>query len=770
MIKSIRLLNWRSHADTTLRFSQGANLLVGRMGAGKSSVMDAISFALFGTFPALERRKLRTQDLFRLSGDRASVALEFRLDGQDGHDYLVERTLTRGKSRTDSDAKLFRDSALLESGSVAVTGLVSSLLSVDYDLFTRAIYSEQNNIDHFLSLDPRRRKEELDALLGLDRFEAARANSVSVINRIKSQRKLLDDTFGREKLDAATKEHAAQKEQLESLRSRLVSVTAQESRAKTAQQETEKAFASIAAKKDSSERLSKEKTGLDAVLGQLKSELHGKQAEPDAYEKAKNALEAKRKEADSSRAEMKKLDAELSELLRRSGSAKARVERRSTASKELDFKKHELVQVLAGDSTGGLETSLRAAENEALSLASEQRSLVSSIKELEELVRGLKPGASDCPVCGGPLGEKGMEHVIAEKKARISEMSLRSSGLDRPVAEKRRLASDISLRLKKAGILQESIARMEKELSDTSAAGQELMLLTEKVTSCQQAKQALDTRLSSLNAEAQSLALESSRMAELVAKRKKLEDSEKRLSAVSEQLSALGFDQGQYDAFRKSAEDARMALSSASGERKSLDAQLKLASAAEERLGKEVAQIGQARKDAERCAMLEEQLNIYSQALKDTQVSLRTELAAAINSAMAEVWPIFYPYGNYPSIRLSATDKDYLIEVSDRGAWKPLESVASGGERACAALTIRVALAAVLTPNLSWLVLDEPTHNLDSEAVALLSDTLQSKVPEVVKQTFVITHEEGLMGADFASAYRLSRDGNGSGPTRAEKI
>jgi DNA repair exonuclease SbcCD ATPase subunit len=76
----------------------------------------------------------------------------------------------------------------------------------------------------------------------------------------------------------------------------------------------------------------------------------------------------------------------------------------------------------------------------------------------------------------------------------------------------------------------------------------------------------------------------------------------------------------------------------------------------------------------------------------------------------------------------------------------------------------------VLTPNLSWLILDEPTHNLDSEAINLLSLTLQTRVPEVVKQTFVITHEDGLMGADFASSYRLVRDKGALGATKTERI
>ncbi len=189
MITSIRLANWRSHKDTSLKFGRGTNLLVGIMGAGKSAVLDGISFALFGTFPAFERRRVKLEDLVRYNEETAAVEVGMEWDG---NSYRIERKIRKGK-RAASSAEIFRDGSLIDSGTTAVTSYVEQLLGVDYDLFTRAIYSEQNNIDYFLNLDPRRRKEELDRLLGLDRFEQARANIVSVINRVDSERKALSE-------------------------------------------------------------------------------------------------------------------------------------------------------------------------------------------------------------------------------------------------------------------------------------------------------------------------------------------------------------------------------------------------------------------------------------------------------------------------------------------------------------------------------------------------------------------------------------------------
>ena len=93
MIKSIEMKNWKTHKDTRLDFSKGTNILLGQMGAGKSSVMDAISFALFGTYPAIQHRRVAVEEIIMNRPEqkqRASVKLDFEADGVQ---YSVERVL-----------------------------------------------------------------------------------------------------------------------------------------------------------------------------------------------------------------------------------------------------------------------------------------------------------------------------------------------------------------------------------------------------------------------------------------------------------------------------------------------------------------------------------------------------------------------------------------------------------------------------------------------------------------------------------------------------
>ncbi|MDP6670560.1 MAG: AAA family ATPase, partial [archaeon] len=63
MIKQVEIRNWKTHLNSKFEFGKGTNVLVGSMGSGKTSVMDAICFALFGTFPALQQRRIGLQEI-----------------------------------------------------------------------------------------------------------------------------------------------------------------------------------------------------------------------------------------------------------------------------------------------------------------------------------------------------------------------------------------------------------------------------------------------------------------------------------------------------------------------------------------------------------------------------------------------------------------------------------------------------------------------------------------------------------------------------------
>ena len=182
MINSIELINWKTHGSTKLSFSKGTNILIGQMGAGKSSIMDAISFGLFGTFPAVKNRRVSVNGLIRNRPDQkknARVKISFSV-GEDT--YVIEREVTLDES---AKATLQKNGIYVQSQPQRVTEEIEKALMMDYDLFARAIYSEQNRLDYFLELRSSERKKQIDNLLGLDKFANAQENTTSLINKIK---------------------------------------------------------------------------------------------------------------------------------------------------------------------------------------------------------------------------------------------------------------------------------------------------------------------------------------------------------------------------------------------------------------------------------------------------------------------------------------------------------------------------------------------------------------------------------------------------------
>jgi ATPase involved in DNA repair len=167
------------------------------------------------------------------------------------------------------------------------------------------------------------------------------------------------------------------------------------------------------------------------------------------------------------------------------------------------------------------------------------------------------------------------------------------------------------------------------------------------------------------------------------------------------------------------------------------------------------------------------ELTKYKNALAETQTALRSRLVNYINRTMQAIWPELYPYGDYQSIMLEPTQDDYVLKLRTNRKekeWEEVEAIASGGERSIACLAMRVAFALVLVPNLKWLILDEPTHNIDQEGIAKFVRALGDVLPKYIEQVFIITHDEALKQVPNARIYVLERDKAANGETRVESM
>lgn len=767
MISSIRLMNWRSHADSTLQFKKGTNLLVGAMGSGKSSVLDAIAFALFGTFPVLERRRLKLIDMIRARENAAEVALEFESNGSR---YKVIRKINRKKDgSTNSEAKLFVNGKLVDEGSEAITEQLENAIGVNYDLFTRAIYSEQNNIDYFLSIDPRKRKEEIDRLLGLDRFETARSSATTLIGRVRDNRKSLEQRFNKAQLDELLLKKSEFDKKSTAIRTMLGELEKKIVGQSTTVEQKSKMLTELQKKKEQYQTLLGQSMKLRGVIERLEKEIAGKAVNEKDVDKLRNDHEGLNKERTDLLLKANGINETHAILSSKLGSADTKKKMMILRKEEISKCEQRLASALGGKNSEQAKEELLTYEKKVLESWSKAKMLESKIAETQELTEKIAADFSECPVCGSQMSAEHLSELRKEKHSKLAEMKKEIERCKENARTSEKRVTQLKTALREIDSTTDRLQVLKKEYIDPASFDQEMTGIIKQVNELQVQRVQLQGALEGKNKQYQEMLLKIREYEQILKKIIELKKANEELTTVAKAISENAFDDKTLDVLRSEYETVRIDYERANAEKKANMEQLRSCIDMLSVIEKDIAAQKELEKSILQLLETEEELTTYKNAIFETQLALRNDMIEGINAAIGEIWQIFYPHKNYAELKLVVTEKDYELQVLD-DEWRGLETRASGGERACAALALRVALAMVLTPNLSWLILDEPTHNLDKDAVDLLSHTLQYKVPEVVEQTFVITHDEALAGSEFASSYKLSRDKTANGATIIEEL
>lgn len=763
MIHSLLLRNWRTHKDTSLEFGVGTNLIIGIMGSGKSGVLNGLSYALFGAFPALKRRELSAGDVITHGQEEAETEVVFEHKGKK---YRVHRKLRSKGGKLSAAAKLYEGGNVLETGQARVNEAVSSILGMDYDLFTRAVYSEQNNIDYFLAIDPGRRKKEMDRLLGLDRFETARANSVSVLNRVSSEAHSLSSVFNPE-------EYASSKKEQEEKNAKLSSLGEQKKKSESELTSIKEALPplskQVSALEEARKKQESAKTALErskAKLEHLSSELEGKEPSKEKLIGLKGKLESLSTEKESLNSEIRSLEKEISAFTIQLGRLSTLIESAKSSADSLSKTEKELSSL--GNATD-LKSFAKKKEAHLVSISSKIESASNEITELEEVSSTLKPDHSECPLCGTELNEEKTAHILQEKKQKIQSRKEELSSLKQSLPKIKKELSDAIENMRKAHRLSDRLAELKSKSENLPGLETKKSEAEKQLSELRSKQGKLRSKREKLEPAYSEHLLQYREEESLLKKLDSLKSAEEEQAKAKAILESIDFNESELEKARKSLEETRVSeervranLEMLRKEHASLAEMLSL-------LQKRISQMEKAKKDSEHLLSLKQELTLYKNSLVELQSELRAEMTSAISSAMNEIWPVLYPYADYRQIRITGTEKDYFFEVYD-GEWRRLEKVASGGERACLSLTLRIALSTVLTPGIGWMMLDEPTHNLDKDAVHTLSEALENKVPEIIPQSIVITHEENLISSEFARSYKFSRDKESLGPTVVETL
>ncbi len=184
-IKDVRLVNFLAHRDTALELTRGINVILGPNGAGKSSVVDAITYALFGVHSRGDN-----ENLPRRGAKRGEVEVGIEAGGQKL--VAVRRFGERGQlvstalySIEDGGRRILAKGESRRSGSVS--GVVSSILGIDHkDILTAAIV-RQGELSSVIESTPREFRDLLSRLTGLEKLQKAYEGSRELLRSFSEQ-------------------------------------------------------------------------------------------------------------------------------------------------------------------------------------------------------------------------------------------------------------------------------------------------------------------------------------------------------------------------------------------------------------------------------------------------------------------------------------------------------------------------------------------------------------------------------------------------------
>lgn len=190
LLKSIRLKNIRSYTEQKIDFPSGIVLLSGDIGSGKSTILLAAEFALFGILPG----ELSGNALLRSGETKGSVELDFELGGKE---ITVCRTLKRSKTSTvQGNGHIIINKTKKEMTPVELKTEIFSLLGYPKEMLTKGrniyrftVYTPQEDMKRVLQETPEERLDILRKVFDIDKYKRIQDNTASYIRTLKEQQK-----------------------------------------------------------------------------------------------------------------------------------------------------------------------------------------------------------------------------------------------------------------------------------------------------------------------------------------------------------------------------------------------------------------------------------------------------------------------------------------------------------------------------------------------------------------------------------------------------
>jgi exonuclease SbcC len=568
----LSLTNFMCYRQVELDFA-GIHVacLAGENGAGKSALLDAITWAVWG-----QSRARRDDELIRLGEDETAVEFTFGLGEQTYRVLRQRKSGKRGSSLLDfqvldssppvGGTEGGRWRSVAESGVRETQAKIEHVLRLDYDTFINSAFIRQGHADEFTVKTAAERKRVLGDILGLDRWAAYEERAKERLQAIKNEAEVIELRL--QEIEGELAHRPEYEADLEAAQGAVENLAVALRAAQTAYQQIETARADlkhaeaqiaerderIAQAQRELESLAEERARGEARLAEYESLLDQAKEIEAGYIAYQQAIARERELGDKLRqsAELDKrraaLEAQIAEARHRLETERELVAQRCTElesrlADEALLAEHDEVQAqlahlaqLAESRETARGDQARIAEQQA-ELRARNDALRGEMDALKEKIALLEQAGAECPLCTQPLTDEHRLQLLGEFQA---------EGQDKGDAYRTNQATTKTL-AEQSQALERQITESDGLLRDLSALQRQEAALAERVAQGQQAAEALAA------VQAQLAGVEQHLSAEDYAHQERGQ-----LAQVLKEAGQLGYDAAAHEAARKAMDEGRV--------------------------------------------------------------------------------------------------------------------------------------------------------------------------------------------------------------------
>ncbi|HLC84444.1 MAG TPA: SMC family ATPase [Candidatus Nanoarchaeia archaeon] len=189
ILKSLKVHNIRSYVTQRIDFSEGVTLLAGDIGSGKSSILLAIEFALFGVLKGV----VSGESLLRKGKNEGFVELRFEVESKE---YIVHRALRRTKTSVAQESGfLVIDGLRHDLTAIELKSRILDLLGYPKELLTKSkslvyrytVYTPQEEMKRILFEDREQRLDTLRRVFDVDKYKRVNENTQIFLRSLRSR-------------------------------------------------------------------------------------------------------------------------------------------------------------------------------------------------------------------------------------------------------------------------------------------------------------------------------------------------------------------------------------------------------------------------------------------------------------------------------------------------------------------------------------------------------------------------------------------------------